>query len=407
MAARLVLLATSPRVAPGLLTADAWSVLRVADTVLVGSDDHSLLPALVDVGVPVRVLAPPAPDGADPDSAEPDDVEARPDRAVPDGADRADARAMAILAELRRPDEHGVPDRPVGSATTDHTVVWLMSAEGDPGLAAAIARAVRAEDDVAVEVLAGSWDLPGARLLDLVAVMDLLRSPGGCPWDAEQTHSSLVEYLVEEAYETVEAIEVGGDADLREELGDLLLQIVFHARLAEEHEQPWGIDEVATGIVEKLVARHPHVFGDDVASSADEVEATWARRKLVEKGRSSVTDGVPLALPSLVLAAKLLTRASSLSVAPVTPQVAGAAATAVAAVRTTSAASELSEPSADSPDAMDAVSEPSLGTAYGDLLLALVASARTDGVDADVELRAAARRYRAKVRHAEGHRALH
>lgn len=387
MPGRLVLLATTPRVAPGLLSWAAWSALRSAHVVMVGSDEHALLPALADAGVPVRALARATtgvvttgvdvPVGAEPDRTEPHGTE-------PHGTEPDDARATMILAELRGPTVRGVPEARVDSAATGCTVVWLMSADGDPGLAEAIAREARPDDDVVVELLSGSWDLRGAHLLDLVAVMDRLRSPGGCPWDAEQTHESLVEYLLEEAYETVEAIETGGDSDLREELGDLLLQIVFHARIGQEHDWPWGIDEVADGIVDKLVARHPHVFGDDVATSADQVEETWGRRKLVEKGRSSVTDGVPLALPSPVLAAKLLTRASSLGVAPVAPQVAGAAATAVAAVRT-----------------MYAESEPSLGTAYGDLLLALVASARTDGVDADVELRAAARRYRAHVRLAE------
>ena len=117
-----------------------------------------------------------------------------------------------------------------------------------------------------------------AHLLDLVAVMDRLRSPGGCPWDAEQTHDSLVEYLVEEAYETVEAIETGDDAALREELGDLLLQVVFHARIAEEHDEPWSIDDVADGIVDKLVARHPHVFADGDAAHRGRGRGELGRR---------------------------------------------------------------------------------------------------------------------------------
>ena len=127
---------------------------------------------------------------------------------------------------------------------------------------------------------------PGERLLDLVAVMDRLRSPGGCPWDARQTHASLVEYLVEEAYETVEAIEESDRVGLREELGDLLLQVVFHARIAaEDVADPWTIDDVADGIVSKLISRHPHVFGDVSADTPEQVEANWHALKAKEKGR--------------------------------------------------------------------------------------------------------------------------
>src|SRR5687768_14043507 len=107
---------------------------------------------------------------------------------------------------------------------------------------------------------------PGHRLLEVVAVMDRLRSPGGCPWDAKQTHQSLMPYLLEEAYETYEALETGDLGHLREELGDLLLQIVFHARIASENG--WGIDEVAGDLVDKLVRRHPHVFA---GASADDL----------------------------------------------------------------------------------------------------------------------------------------
>lgn len=151
----------------------------------------------------------------------------------------------------------------------------------------------------------------GERFLDLVEVMDRLRSPGGCPWDARQTHRSLVEYLVEEAYETVEAIESEDDPGLREELGDLLLQIVFHARIAQESRE-WDIDDVADGIITKLIARHPHVFGDATADTAEQVEANWHALKAKEKGRTSVTDGIPESLPALVRAAKVLARSGAL-----------------------------------------------------------------------------------------------
>lgn len=154
-------------------------------------------------------------------------------------------------------------------------------------------------------------------MLDLIAVMDRLRSPGGCPWDAEQTHASLLEYLIEEAYELVEAVEVGTAADVREELGDVLLQVVFHARIAQESDD-FDIDDVAAGIVDKLIARHPHVFepdGDDPAAqarTAEDVEATWHARKAEQKGRSSVVEGIPEHLPALSRAAKVLARSRGL-----------------------------------------------------------------------------------------------
>jgi len=147
-------------------------------------------------------------------------------------------------------------------------------------------------------------DRPGARLLDVVAVMDRLRSPGGCPWDAAQTHSSLMPYLLEEAYEVYDALERGDLEHLREELGDLLLQVVFHARIASE--TGWGIDEVAGDLVDKLVRRHPHVFE---GAPVDDLEGSWEALKAAEKGRVSVTEGVPLGQPALSLAAKLQRRA--------------------------------------------------------------------------------------------------
>src|SRR5690349_21876572 len=122
-----------------------------------------------------------------------------------------------------------------------------------------------------------------------VAVMDRLRSPGGCPWDASQTHQSLARYLIEETYETIEAIETDNMALLREELGDLLLQVLFHARLTQELPpgEAFGIDEVATDLVAKLVRRHPHVFAGADAGDAEQLNETWERHKIAEKGRTS------------------------------------------------------------------------------------------------------------------------
>jgi XTP/dITP diphosphohydrolase len=148
-------------------------------------------------------------------------------------------------------------------------------------------------------------------LLRAVAVMDRLRSPGGCPWDAAQSHRSLAKYLLEETYETLDAIETDDMALLREELGDLLLQVLFHARLAEElpAAQRFGIDDVAGDLVAKLVHRHPHVFADVPVADAAEVNENWERLKAAEKGRDSAVDGVPMGQPALALAAKLVSRA--------------------------------------------------------------------------------------------------
>jgi MazG family protein len=208
-----------------------------------------------------------------------------------------------------------------------------------------------------------------SRLLEMVAVMDRLRRE--CPWDRTQTHRSLVPYLLEETYEAIEAIESGDEPDatpdyghLREELGDLLLQVYFHARLAEEAgPEGFTIEDVAAGIVEKLVSRHPHVFArEDGAEpmSADEVDRSWERLKAAEKGRASVLDGIPAALPALALADKVLGRAARVGV------------------------------------------EPASRDSVGDRLLELVTVARAAGVDAEQALRDAVRLLAQDVRAAEG-----
>jgi XTP/dITP diphosphohydrolase len=219
-------------------------------------------------------------------------------------------------------------------------------------------------------------DAPGASLLELVAVMDRLRSPGGCPWDARQTHESLVEYLVEEAYETVEAIEASDDAGLREELGDLLLQVVFHARIAQERGgDGWNIDDVARGIIEKLIRRHPHVFADVDADTAEQVEANWHALKAEEKGRSSVTDGIPEQLPALLRASKVRARSATLS-------------DRLPKVPTQDQAERIVETVASEDE-------------FGDLLLALASIARDRGWDGEGALRQAVRRRIDEIRRAE------
>jgi len=192
-------------------------------------------------------------------------------------------------------------------------------------------------------------------LLRAVAVMDQLRSPGGCPWDAAQTHRSLAKYLLEETYETLEAIETDDMALLREELGDLLLQVLFHARLAEElpEGERFSIDDVASDLVAKLVHRHPHVFGDVKVHGAAEVNENWERLKAAEKARASIVEGVPMGQPALALAAKLVSRA----------QRAGT----------------------DAPVA---------GDGFGPRLLAVVREAVAAGVDPELALRETSRAYR-------------
>ncbi len=266
MSARLSLLLSTPRIAPGLLSREAWSTLERAGQVLGRDADDPQLLAIEDAGVSATALG---------------DVH------------------PAELARL-------LVDR-----ATEADVVWVGSSDGDPGLTDALAAEVsRRDDPPEVEMLVGSYDVPGSRLLDLVAVMDRLRSPGGCPWDAQQTHESLVPYLLEEAHEAVEAIESGDRAHMAEELGDVLLQVVFHARVAQEHpDAPFGIDDVAGGIVEKLVRRHPHVFADVDADTAAEVSANWEQIKAEEKaGRTSALDGIPAGLPALARADKAASR---------------------------------------------------------------------------------------------------
>ncbi|AXI81514.1 MazG family protein [Peterkaempfera bronchialis] len=338
---RLVLLTTTHRIAPGLLSWPAWETLRGADLVLVGDPAHPQLPAVRQAGV----------------------------RVEPQTADTVPALARR-LAETA-----AVPGR---------TVVWIGGADGDPGLTDALARlAVEGGLDPApeIELLPGSYDLPGARLLDLVAVMDRMRSPGGCPWDAQQTHASLVKYLVEEAFELVEAIEEGDRESLREELGDVLFQVAFHARIAEEHaEEPFTIDDVAADLVEKLMYRHPHVFGDAEAGTPEQVEANWELLKAAEKQRGSAVDGVPLAQPALALAAKLVSRArkAGLDVPAGTP---------------------APPPGGETPETAETAE--TTEAAVGEALLGLAARAQAEGIDPEAALRAAARRYRDAVQAAE------
>jgi XTP/dITP diphosphohydrolase len=210
-----------------------------------------------------------------------------------------------------------------------------------------------------------SGDAPNPEFDELVATLHRLRAPGGCEWCRNQTHASLVQYLVEETYELIEAIENGSRDELIEELGDVIYQVIFHADI-EAEARSFTLEDVAAHMTAKMVGRHPHVFGDVVAETPDEVVATWDRIKALEKShRSSTLDGIPMAMPALALADKLLGRAGKLDVTR-------------------------------EPAAIPATEE-ELGTQ----LLAMVVAARAAGLDSERALRGALRDLQADVRNAE------
>ncbi|PPF88266.1 nucleoside triphosphate pyrophosphohydrolase [Subtercola sp. Z020] len=210
-----------------------------------------------------------------------------------------------------------------------------------------------------------------SKLDELIAVTARLRAPGGCPWDAEQTHASLVQYLLEESHELVEAIETGTRDDLLEELGDVLYQVLFHADLAAHTPgEEFDIQDVAAHMTAKMVGRHPHVFGDATAHTAADVVGMWDDLKATEKpGRTSVLDGIPQGMPSLALADKVLGRAQKIGLLD-----------------------------ADALAGIPVADEGELGS----LLLAIVASAKAQGLDAERALRSTLRGLQAEIREAEG-----
>jgi XTP/dITP diphosphohydrolase len=195
----------------------------------------------------------------------------------------------------------------------------------------------------------------------LIAVMAILRT--SCPWDRTQTHRSLVPYLVEETCETVEAIETGNPDHLREELGDLLLQVVFHAQLASEAADGFDIDDIAAGIADKLVARHPHVFAEE--QPPEDLHGIWEQRKAIEKGRRSTLEGIPQQLSALSRAAKIISRARSHRVP------------------------------------LELTQEPVSADELGASIVALVARGHAAGIDAEQAVRDAVRALEAEVRAAE------
>ncbi len=221
---RIVVL--SPRVAPGILTLATWDTLRGAARV-VAADDDPHVRAIIASGIPVDISSSPP----------------------------------AYAADL----------------------VWIAPT-GDAEWARVVADDLMDGDQQEIEVIFGSYDLPGANLLDLIEVIDRLRRE--CPWTARQTHESLAPYVLEEAQETFETLESGDSEHLREELGDLLMQVVFHARIAAEVEG-WDVDDVAAGITAKLIRRNPHVFApetlEQVPTTSEEIDAQWQRIKQQER----------------------------------------------------------------------------------------------------------------------------
>jgi XTP/dITP diphosphohydrolase len=221
---------------------------------------------------------------------------------------------------------------------------------------------------------------PHPELEQLIAVLEQLRAPGGCAWDAEQTHESLVRYLVEETYELIDAIESGNRDELIEELGDVLYQVIFHSDIAAHTPgEGFTLEDVAAHMTAKMVGRHPHVYGElaaelaaaDITDTAADVNARWDEIKKIEKPtRTSVLDGVPQGMPALALADKLLGKAAKLGMAdPVAPEIA-----------TNGAETEQ---------------------VLGDQLLAIAAVARANGLDPERALRRALRTLQNKMREAE------
>jgi XTP/dITP diphosphohydrolase len=212
----------------------------------------------------------------------------------------------------------------------------------------------------------------GSELIRLVQVMDRLRSPGGCAWDAEQTHQSLIKYLLEESYEFIDAIESDDRVGMREELGDVLLQVYFHSRIAQDHPtNPFTIDDVAGAIADKLISRHPHVFDNLEVSGTDEIIENWEAIKAREKGRTSAIDGVAMSQPALPLMAKLIHRAEKFG----------------------------SETGVNSITSINDLKDDEIATeeSVGQALASIIAWAHQHGIDPELALRAEARAVIARI----------
>lgn len=341
---------------PGLLPFQAWDVLGTAEVILVrDAATHPFAAHLHLAGLDLHTLEPATLERGDLDLSRP-------------GAP-GDRRLAKALVQRARDTGHAV---------------YLLGPDDDR-LAMALA-GMSAEHDVEIELVFLAQQPPGTELLRLVEVLRRLRDPdGGCPWDLEQDHASLLRYLVEETYEFVAAVEEGEDAELMEELGDVLLQVVFHAQVAADR-RAFGIDDVARGIAQKLVHRHPHVFADGDASTAEEVQVRWDELKAEEKARSGPFDGVPEAGPGLDLLHTLHRKASRRGLLP--PDLP----TAADGVRR---ALEQLEELAGPPAAAGA--EPDRELLVGHLVEAAVTAAADLGVDPEAAARRVARERRRRT----------
>jgi nucleoside triphosphate diphosphatase len=208
----------------------------------------------------------------------------------------------------------------------------------------------------------------------LIAIMAALRAPnGGCPWDLAQDFASIAPYTVEEAYEVADAIQRQNWADLRGELGDLLFQAVYHAQMAQEAGH-FGFDDVVTAICDKMIARHPHVFGEGALRTADEQTAAWEAQKAAERGAARVLDGVAFGLPGLTRAVKLQARAARVGFDwPSTDEV----------------VAKIAEEAAELVEAREKLTEAEIEEEFGDLLFVMANLARHLKVDPEAALRAA------------------
>ena len=363
-AAVTVALVETSDLLPGLLPFQAWDVLGTAETVFArDAAAHPSAEHLHFAGLDLHTLEPAPLERGDLDLSRPGDP-----------GDRRLAKSLVRHAQL------------------DGTAVYLLGPQ-DERLSLALA-GMAAEHDVEVELVFLAQQPPGTEVLRLVSVLRRLRDPdGGCPWDLEQDHASLLRYRVEETYELVDAIETGDDADLAEELGDVLLQVVFHAQVAADR-RAFGIDDVARGIATKLIRRHPHVFADGDASTPEEVQARWDELKVQEKSRSGPFDGVPAAGPGLDLLHTLDRKARRRGLLPPDrPSGAQAAAAALAALQGTEP-----QPTADDGPAHadgDRVQDPEL--LIGRLLESVVSLAADHGVDPEAAARRVARARRART----------
>jgi XTP/dITP diphosphohydrolase len=347
--ARLVLVDTSDQL-PGLLPMHGWSALMSSELVLVGDADHPFATHLDLAELRFEV--------------------------VPELEGRAPLTRSDMLAGLS-PEQKKRAEWVVDRARAVGEVTYLFG----PADSEAFTRTLGMEATragVEVEVVYFMVAPKGSALLELVGVEERLRGPDGCPWDREQDHRTLAKYAVEEVYELVEAI-AGGDPDhIREELGDVLLQVVFHAQIAAD-EGTFDIDDVARGIVDKLVRRHPHVFADTEVADAGEVMANWEELKAAEKPeREGVFDGVPIAQPALGYVEKLQKRAAKVGF--------DWQADVDAAERIRA---ELDEFLAAGDDA-------EREHEVGDLLMSVVGLARRHHIDPELALRGAAQRFRAR-----------